>query len=347
MALLSTVSAYISQAVFNQPITWGTAFSRSFKDWYTYGLLALGILWFCGRNRFDSARVWRWIGFHLLAALVFSLCYVTALSWLLAGEISVQTGEILTFTFLLKKMGLHYVALNLMMYWLVVFGHLGWHYYTRYREREVLAAQLQKELVEARLQALRMQLNPHFLFNALHAVSALIHSNPDVADRVLARLSELLRLSLDQSKPQEVPLLEELAFLERYLEIEQTRFEDRLEVKKQIGPGTEKALVPYLILQPLVENAIRHGIEPSPDHGVVLIQVTRSNGDLELRVTDNGMGLSRSNRTSTREGIGLANTRSRLKHLYGDAFQMEVSEASPRGVNATIRIPFHERTDSN
>jgi LytS/YehU family sensor histidine kinase len=309
--------------------------------------LAVGILWFCGKNRFDSAHVWRWIGRHLLAALLFSLCYVTALSWLLAGEISVQTGEILTFSYLLKKMGLHYVALNLMMYWLVVLGHLGWHYYTQYREREVVAAQLQKELVEARLQALRMQLNPHFLFNALHAVSALIHDNPDLADRVLARLSDLLRLSLDQSKPQEVPLHEEFAFLDHYLEIEQTRFADRLEVQKQVEPGAENALVPFLILQPLVENAIRHGIEPSPDPGLLRIQAVRKNGELHLRVSDNGMGLSNWAKTSKGEGIGLSNTRSRLKHLYGAAFRMEVREATPRGVETIISIPFHERLSPN
>ncbi len=343
MALLSAVSAYISQAVFNQPISWGTAFSRSFKDWYTYGLLSLGILWFCERNRFDGARVWRWVGRHLLAALVFSAGYVTTLSWLLSGEISVQTGEILTFSFLLKKMGLHYLALNLMMYWLVVLGHLGWHYYTRYREREVAAAQLQKELVEARLQTLRMQLNPHFLFNALHAVSALIHENPDLADRVLARLSDMLRLSLDQSKPQEVSLLEELSFLERYLEIEQTRFADRLQVQQQLEPGVERALVPYLILQPLVENAIRHGIEPSPEPGLLRIRVARKADELELRVSDNGMGLGGSDKTPAREGIGLSNTRSRLKHLYGEAFRMDVREGLSRGVEAVIGIPFHEQ----
>ena len=122
-----------------------------------------------------------------------------------------------------------------------------------------------------RLDALRMQLNPHFLFNALHAISALIHEKPEAADRMIARLSDLLRLSLDQSKPQEVPLREELDFLDHYLDIEQARFEDRLKVDKQIEPATLEALVPYLVLQPLVENAIHHGIEPREDTGHLTI----------------------------------------------------------------------------
>src|SRR2546423_12618031 len=171
-------------------------------------------------------------------------------------------------------------------------GLLGWLYYRRYRERELHTAELQRELVEARLEALRMQLNPHFLFNTLHAVSALIHENPEGADRVVARLSELLRLSLDQSKPQEVPLHEEMAFLDRYLEIEQTRFADRLKVERQVPPDVERALVPYLILQPLVENAIRHGIEPREDRGNIIIAARRSDGMLQLRITDNGAGLA-------------------------------------------------------
>jgi sensor histidine kinase YesM len=227
------------------------------------------------------------------------------------------------------------------MYWFVVFAHLGWSYYQGYRERERQTAALQKELVEARLEALRMQLNPHFLFNTLHAVSSLIHDDPDAADRIIARLSELLRLSLDQSKPQEVSLQEELAFLDRYLDIELTRFADRLKVQKQIEPGVQDALVPYLLLQPLVENAIRHGIEPREDAGHLEIRAQRNNGKLQLSVIDDGAGLSGSAATQPREGIGLSNTRSRLRHLYGENFRFELVEVSGGGLAAQIEIPYH------
>jgi two-component system, LytTR family, sensor kinase len=185
-----------------------------------------------------------------------------------------------------------------------------------------------------------MQLNPHFLFNTLHAVSALIHEDPEAADRVVARLSELLRLSLDQTKPQQVPLHEELVFLDRYLEIEQTRFSDRLKVEKQVSPDVERALVPYLILQPLVENAIRHGIEPREDQGKVIISACRSNGMLQLRITDNGAGLVEQDDAGAREGIGLSNTRSRLKHLYGEDYRLELTSAAGGGLEARIDIPY-------
>ncbi len=348
MGLLSAVQTYVAQLAYDKPISWGLALDREFKDWYSYGLLSIGIIWFCGRNRLEPGRLGRWIAAHAGGALVFCTAYLSLTSWLVAGERSVQTGDVLTFSFLVRKLAVHYCVLCLMMYWIVVLGHLGWHYYQRYREREVQTAELQRELVEARLEALRMQLNPHFLFNTLHAVSALIHENPEAADRVVARLSELLRLSLDQSKPQEVPLSEELSFLDRYLEIEQTRFGDRLKVEKQVQPEALSALVPYLILQPLVENAIRHGIEPREDTGRLSIQARRNDGRLELRVTDNGDGLTEQLARPTHEGIGLSNTRSRLRHLYGDNFLLELTGADSGGLEARIDIPYRtEPTPTN
>jgi LytS/YehU family sensor histidine kinase len=234
------------------------------------------------------------------------------------------------------------------MYWLVVFAHLGWQYYLRYQEREIETAQLQRELVEARLETLRMQLNPHFLFNTLHAVSGLIHDNPEAADRIIARLSELLRLTLDQSKPQEVPLNEELAFLDRYLEIEQTRFSERLKIEKSIAPEVQQALVPYLILQPLVENAIRHGIEPREEKGLLRICASRRNGRLELSVVDNGNGLAEKQEMPGRRGIGLSNTRSRLSHLYGENFSLELAKVDGGGLEARVEIPFRtKKSDSS
>jgi LytS/YehU family sensor histidine kinase len=285
------------------------------------------------------------VAIHSAAGLVFAGIYAVFTAWLVAGERSVmQPGQILTFTYLIKMCCLHYLVAYLIVYWIVVLGHLGWYSYHRNREREVETAELQRELIAARLEALRMQLNPHFLFNTLHAVSALIHENPEAADRVVARLSELLRLSLDQTKPQEVPLSEELAFLDRYLEIEKTRFAERLQVQKIIDPGVQQALVPYLILQPLVENAIRHAIEPREDLGRLGILACRKNGRLELRVRDNGNGLSHPKDPPAREGIGLSNTRSRLRHLYGEDFRLELAAAEGGGLEAFMEIPFH--TDS-
>jgi len=268
------------------------------------------------------------------------VAHVAFVSCLEAGERSVQTGQILTFDYLFGKLLVSYTLSNIFKYWIVVLGYLGWHYYKAYRERERQAAALATELVQARLQALRMQINPHFLFNTLNTISALIHENPDAADRMVVRLSELLRRTLDRGEVQEVPLREELEFLRSYLEIEQMRFADRLTVRFDIEPKTNELLVPHLILQPLVENALRHGILPREEPGRVEICARVVEGQhLELKVCDNGNGLSPANSTPEREGIGLKNVRSRLAQLYGGAQEFTVGNTSGGGVEARIRIP--------
>ena len=340
LAALSIFQAYVCDIGLGEQTPLGALARQEFKVWFGIGLTSLGVIMFARRAQPRPGHTARWIGKHMVASLFFAAGYALFTSWLVAGERSVMhPGQILTFSYLFGKFWVHYIVSYFVVYWLVVFGHLGWHYYNRYREREVETVQLQRELVEARLEALRMQLNPHFLFNTLHAVSALIHDNPQAADRVVARLSELLRLSLDQTKPQEVELREEIAFLDRYLEIEQTRFAERLKIEKDIPKEVEEMLVPYLILQPIVENAIRHGIEPRDDLGLVQISAGISGDHLQLSVRDNGDGPhAKSVRPS--EGIGLSNTRSRLRHLYGDNFRLELVPAPGGGLEARMEIPL-------
>jgi LytS/YehU family sensor histidine kinase len=249
-------------------------------------------------------------------------------------------GSTFEFGNVFKKLVIFYFHVTLVIYWAIVLAHLSWGYYQRGRERELQASALATELVRTRLEVLRMQLNPHFLFNTLHTISALIHENPEDADRIVARLSELLRVSLEQSDTQEVPLRQELSFLERYLQIEQTRFQDRLAVEMEVEPGLDHVLVPSLILQPLVENAIRHGIEPREDTGRVKIAARRLDGMLELKVSDNGPGLPESEIAPNREGVGLSNTRSRLSHLYGANHRFDLTPASGGGLEARLLIPF-------
>jgi len=342
LAGLSVLQAYVCELDSAHQGAFGPLVRQELKDWYALGLVSLGVIWFAHRNPLGPQRTKLWVAINFAAAIAFGGIYAVFTSWLVSGERSVMhPGQVLTFSYLIRMYWMHYLLFYLIVYWLVVFGHMGWHYYQRYREREIETTKLQHELVEARLEALRMQLNPHFLFNTLHAISALIHDNPQAADRVVARLSELLRLTLDQTKPQEVPLSEEVAFLDRYLEIEQTRFAERLKIEKEIGPETEQALVPYLILQPLVENAIRHGIEPREDLGLLKIHASRKNGKLELRVCDNGDGLPSKPCLAGQQGIGLANTRSRLHHLYGGDFRLELTPAQGGGLEAMVEIPFH------
>lgn len=340
LGILAAAELFITQQLWDKPITWGLAFCRAFKEMFAYALCTLAVLWLCGRLRHEPGRRARWFLMHMLGAFVFSLAHVTFVSWLEAGERSVQTGEILTFTYLFQKLSVAYTLSNIFKYWLVVLGHLGWHYYKAYREREQQASALATELVQARLQALRMQINPHFLFNTLNTISALVHEKPEAADHMIVRLSDLLRRTLDRGEVQEVPLSEEIEFLKGYLEIEQMRFPDRLTVAFDIEPNTQELLVPHLILQPLVENALRHGILPREEPGRVEISSRIVDGrELELKIRDNGNGITTENSGGDREGIGLKNVRSRLAHLYGSAQRLTIQNAPGGGVEATVRIP--------
>jgi len=208
-------------------------------------------------------------------------------------------------------------------------------YYRQVRIRELTASRLESKLATAQLEVLRMQLQPHFLFNTLHAISALMYRNVEGADRMVARLSDFLRLSLDTAGVQEVPLKREMEFLDKYLDIEQVRFGDRLQVSRAIDPDTLDLLVPNLVLQPLVENAVRHGIAPRASGGRIDVAAFVRQGRLIVEVSDDGPGAA----DGVREGLGLSNTRARLEQLYGSDASLELGGASPVGFRARLTIP--------
>jgi two-component system, LytTR family, sensor kinase len=187
-----------------------------------------------------------------------------------------------------------------------------------------------------------MQLHPHFLFNTLNAISALMHQDVEVADRMIARLGELLRATLESADLQEVPLSQELEFIQPYLEIEQARLGPRLRVEVHVDDDARDGLVPNMLLQPLVENAIRHGIAPRTEPGSIAITAQRDNGSLRLQVRDDGPGMPSSGPSRSRNGLGLANTRARLQQLYGTASNLEVSNGRPAGLEVTVTIPFRD-----
>jgi two-component sensor histidine kinase len=229
---------------------------------------------------------------------------------------------------------------NIPIYWVIVSIVHALTYYRRSQERERRALELEARLADAKLQALRMQLQPHFLFNTLNAISTLVHRDPRAADEMIGNLSELLRATLDTSEP-EIPLRQELDFLDRYLEIQQVRFGERLRIEKEIDAGALEAQVPTLILQPLVENAVRHGIEPHTTPGLVRIAARRDGAVLRLRIQDNGAPVKQG--PKSREGIGLPNTRSRLQEMYGNMGRLTLSSASDGGFTVDLEIPYHER----
>ncbi len=227
---------------------------------------------------------------------------------------------------------------DLWMYTLVACGSHGWRYYGKYRDRELHAAHLETQLARAELQMLKMQLQPHFLFNTLHSISTLMHRDSEAADRMITRLADLLRVSLQNTGIEEVTLKREMEFLTGYLEIEQTRFQDRLTVRMEIDPAALDACVPNLLLQPLVENAIRHGIARRAGPGTVEIWGKLRGRTLVLGVRDDGPGMAGVPRTGS--GVGLTNTQARLEHLYGRDYRFDIVTGPTGGLEVRIEIPF-------
>jgi len=223
--------------------------------------------------------------------------------------------------------------------WVLVGLYLAVTYYQEYRERERRAGELEARLSESQLQVLAMQLNPHFLFNALQSVAELMHTDVNAADRMLTGLSELLRLSFSRAGLHDLSLREEIDFLERYLEIEQIRFSERLTVDIDIEPAVWDAIVPTFILQPLVENALKHGVARRVEAGRVRISARREADRLLLRVEDDGPGLS----GPARERVGLGNTRARLEQLFGAAQRLTLHSPPAGGLTVAVVIPFRDR----
>jgi signal transduction histidine kinase len=214
-------------------------------------------------------------------------------------------------------------------------------YFAQARERETQAARLAAQLAEARLGALRMQLNPHFLFNSLNAITVLVRDgNTAVAAEMLGLLSDVLREAISARETHETTLAEELRFLERYLAIEQVRFSDRLRARIAIDPEVRSALLPRFLLQPLVENALRHGISRRAAAGELQISARREGADLILTVRDDGPGLAPD--FASGGGVGLANSRARLAMLYGERATLEIANAVEGGVVVSVRLPYHE-----
>ena len=344
LAIIDAAQLYAGQSFEGFTISWTTALRRGIESHYTVAVLGLGVVWLARRFPFDRPHAWRWFGFHLLCGLGFALAYSLVYSALVNGQMSVK-GKPFVFGETFRKLIIFYTYGNLAMYWIILLGHQGWHYYQRYRERERRAAELEGQLARAQLEALRMQLNPHFLFNTLNTITALIHDQPEVADRTVTRLSELLRLSLEPNETHEIPLQRELGFLDRYLEIEQTRFGDRLRVDIRVPDDLREAMVPALLLQPIVENAIRHGIEKREEAGRIAISAARDGARLVLEVADNGSGLPAGASAFPREGIGLTNTRARLRHLYGGCQELALGRSESGGLAVRVSLPFRTHCD--
>ncbi|HEX8492181.1 MAG TPA: histidine kinase [Pyrinomonadaceae bacterium] len=310
--------------------------------WYIWGCLSPLILGM-GRRFPCEGRAWlRGLLVHLALGVIIAAIHTAAATSL---RMLIQPFDVWSDTrpFLLQYQSelRTFFLFDFFVYWAILGVGYAFDYRERYRERETLASQLKAQLAEARLESLKMQLHPHFLFNTLHTIAGLVRGNEKApAVNMIVGLSDLLRRALDNADEQEVSLREELKFTELYLDIQKARFSDRLTVRMEIAPETLGALVPNLILQPLVENAIRHGISLNDSAGVIVINTYRDDDMLRIRVCDDGPGLQSGWRMEESEGIGLANTSERLKHLYGTQHRFELRNGESGGMTVAIAIPF-------
>ncbi len=311
--------------------------------WYIWGCLSPLILGL-GRRFPCEGRAWlKGLLVHLSAGVLVAAVHLAAATSL---RMLIQPFDVWSDTrpFLIQYQGelKSFFLFDFFIYWAILGVGYAFDYRERYRERESVAAQLKAQLAQAQLESLKMQLHPHFLFNTLHTIAGLVRGNEKVpAVNMIAGLSDLLRRALDNADEQEVPLREELKFIELYLDIQKARFADRLTVRMDVAPDALDALVPNLILQPLVENAIRHGVSLNDSAGVIVINAY-CDGDRRLRlsVCDDGPGLQSGWRMEQSEGIGLTNTCERLKHLYGTEHRFELRNGETGGMTVSIAIPF-------
>jgi two-component sensor histidine kinase len=349
LAVVFALHNYLTFEADGRPVRFAHALWWSVAEWYTWAALTPVVVWL--------TRRWRMAGEHwarnalvlLIAAPAVASLQVgiehaaDRLAWLVSGSPGMSVRYWLSdggstapmeLSYLLpRKIGFGFVTC-IALY--VVVHALD--YYRLYRERELRAARLESALAAAQLQLLRSQLQPHFLFNTLNGIASLIPDDPRAAEEMVECLSDLLRASLRGSDATEVPLSEELRLLEQYLTIQELRFNDRLRVVRDIDPESLGAKVPPLVLQPLVENAIRHGLSGRPQGGEVRLVARRSNGALDIQVLDDGPGFD--DPLSVRPGIGIANTRQRLAHLYGEAGRLELGNREDGGARVRLVVPL-------
>ncbi|HEX2851940.1 MAG TPA: sensor histidine kinase [Opitutaceae bacterium] len=327
--------------------SWGRALWQETVYWSAWTLISVGIFWLC-RWLHAGPRRWQRHALGLLAGAIAAMVLLPLIyhsvwfgtNWL-AWKLELFATAPPAFYPALRRVAVNLIGPSVILYAGTV---LAWHAATYYRDskaRQLQSAELESLLRQAQLQALRNQLNPHFLFNTLHSIAELVHENPPHAEQMLLRLAELLRKALRSSSEPEVALAEELDFVRGYLEIEQMRLGDRLRVTWDIAPEALSARVPSLLLQPLVENAIQHGIAPSVQTGTLLIRAWREGEFLHVQVRDNGPGLSAApsdQRRDSGSGVGLANTRSRLQRLYGEHHRFELID--DHGLSVNVRFLF-------
>ncbi|WP_158882009.1 histidine kinase [Rhodanobacter sp. L36] len=335
LVLSYSASSVISSINEGYPASWSRAFAWNFLDFYLWMLLTPLVSWLGRRGAHDWPRFWV---VHIPAGIVIAgvqSAVMLTLYWQITGPSPI--GKVHTFDDFLHQESVYKFHFALLIYWLLLVVLRGLASQRSLKDERLRSSQLEGQLAQSQLQALRMQLQPHFLFNTLNAISALALADPPQARLMISRLSDFLRLTLEERNAQQVSLSREMQFLDCYLGIQQVRFQDRLTTHLDIAADTLDAAVPNLILQPLVENALRHGLLAKSERGNLRISAHRAGDLLRLRVEDDGLGLPPAGH---HEGIGLSNTRERLQALFGTSARLQLSRIDGGGTRVDLRFPF-------
>src|SRR6476646_2754430 len=330
-----SVQAYVFAVVRGRPDNFWHEFLVASTEWYVWAALTPLVLFLCRRFRIASQNWPRAVLLHLVAGIVISFLQLAIQVRL---NFIVNPGYKMTYWRVLYFFATFKLHMNLLTYWVIVALNHGVYYYEQSRARELAWSRMEADLANAQLQVLNMQLHPHFLFNTLHSISTLISDDPQAARQMVLKLSDLLRASLNKIDQPAVPLQQELELLECYISIEQTRFKDRLVIEKEIAPSTLDCEVPTMILQPLVENAVRHGIGKHRQADRISIVAQRANGRLLLEVR-NCIGSVENGGPAAARGIGLSNTRARLDQLYSSQHSFEIANLEGGGVAVKLSLP--------
>jgi signal transduction histidine kinase len=343
LGMLSSALAWqATQSLGKQAPPFRTLVALNCSYWYLWALFTPAIVWISQHFRLERQGIARAVAVHLPSVVLFPLAHIAVMAgvqWWMA----VVAGKAFPWWTEVRRNTLQDFDWEMMTYWAIAGLSHALVYYRESRERALRAAQLETKLVEAQMRTLQQQLQPHFLFNTLHAISALMHRDVDAADRTLIRLSDLLRMTLENLGAQQVTLKTELDFLTKYLEIEQTRFADRLSVQFDVQPDALDVLVPTLLVQPLVENAIKHGIAKKKGPGHIVVSARASHDKLCIEVRDDGVGLSDTALNALRKGIGVSTTRARLQHQYGADYRFEFHRL-PQGLAVVVAVPWRTAT---
>ncbi|HET9402917.1 MAG TPA: histidine kinase [Candidatus Acidoferrales bacterium] len=318
---------------------WRRVLLVSLVQWWSWGLLSPVIFWIDAQLPFKENQLLRRVVAHLPVSVIFTVLHVyvansmAALFGLQAWSAMARTGFLAT---LLEGM-----LWSWLVYWVIFGVRQTFRYYEHYRASELRLEKMERSFSQARLNALRMQLDPHFLFNALNTISSQVERDPSLARAMIEHLGDLLRLSLDARARQEIPLAEEIAFLDHYVAIQKIRFAENLRIEIQVDPEVKYALVPGLVVQPLVENAIRHGISRRASGGTVTVTAERGSNQVEIRVADDGVGLPPGWTLEKSSGMGLSITRERIVGLHPDGdSRFSVRPRAGGGTEVEISLPL-------